>query len=302
MDARSQRLIAGLFAALTVVLLGAGDAPRDAQASAMQPRDPARRIISLVPALTEVLFAIGAGPQVMAVSNFDEHPPEVLKLPKVGALLDPDTERILSMRPDLVMVYGSQATLKGQLARARVATFDYSHGGLRDIMPVFLQLGDLTGHRAEAVTRVHDLESKLSVIQRRVANRPRPKTLLVMGREPQSLRNLDASGGQGFLHDLVQLAGGTNVFGDIKRQAVRASTEMLLVRAPDVIVDLHYGESANAEQAAEERAAWQRLGSIPAVRNGRIHVIYGDYMVVPGPRIADAAQSLARAIHPEAFD
>jgi iron complex transport system substrate-binding protein len=294
MDARQKRLIAAVAICAWVGALAHAR-------PAAQTRPPARRIVSLVPALTEILFSIGAGPQVIAVSNFDENPPEVLQLPRVGALLDPDTERILSMRPDLVMVYGSQDDLKMQLARAGIATFDYRHAGLADIIPVFLKLGDLTGHRAEATTRVHAIESRFAMIRTLVAGRPKPKVLLVMGREPQSLRNMDVSGGLGFLHDMVQLAGGTNVFGDIRRQAVRASTEMLITRAPDVIVDLQYADSADAAQMQKERAVWQQLGSIPAVKTGKIHVIYGDFMVVPGPRITAAAEALARALHPDAF-
>src|SRR6476469_11238530 len=87
---------------------------------AAQIRARPQRIISLVPALTEMLFAIGAGPQVVAVSSFDEYPPEVLKLPRVGALIDPDLERLPSLRPDLVIVYESQSDLRKQLDRASI--------------------------------------------------------------------------------------------------------------------------------------------------------------------------------------
>ena len=104
------------------------------------------RIISLVPALTEMLFAIGAGPQVVAVSSYDEFPPEVKALPRVGALLDPDTERIISLKPDLVITYGSQVDLQTQMKRASVATFDYRHGGLDHILATMRELGQRTGH------------------------------------------------------------------------------------------------------------------------------------------------------------
>lgn len=261
----------------------------------------ARRIISLVPALTEILFAIGAGPQVVAVSSYDDDPPEVLKLPRVGALLDPDTERILAMRPDLVLTYGSQAELEKQLGAAGIRTFSYRHGGLADVVPAFRALGDLTGHSSEAARVSGDIEKRLRAIRARVAGRPRPKTLLVMGREPRSLRNLDASGGIGFLHDIIELAGGANVFADVKRQAVRASNEMLITRAPDVVLDLFYSRAMTDAELQQERNAWRQLGSLPAVRGGRIHLLVGDYLVVPGPRIAEAAETFARTIHPEAF-
>ena len=262
---------------------------------------PAKRIISLVPALTEILFAIGAGPQVIAVSSYDDDPPEVLKLPRVGALLDPDTERILSMRPDLVLIYGSQSELQKQLEAAGIRAFSYRHAGLADVPPTIRQLGGLTGRSGEATRVAGEIEKQLAAIRARVAGRPRPKTLLVMSREPRTLRNLDASGGIGFLHDMVELAGGANVFADVKRQAVRASSEMLLTRAPEVIIDLFYSREMSAVELQRERETWMPLASVPAVRRRRIELLVGDYLVVPGPRIAAAAEAFARAIHPEAF-
>ena len=267
----------------------------------IQAQPPAKRIVSLVPALTEILFAIGAGPQVIAVSSFDDDPPEVLKLPKVGALLDPDTERILSMRPDLVLTYGSQTDLDKQLGAAGIRTFSYRHGGLADLTPTFHALGKVTGHVEEAARLVASIEARLEAIRSRVAGRPRPRTLLVMGRTPQSLRQLHASGGIGFLHDVITLAGGANVFSDIKRQSVQASSEMLISRAPEVILDLQYSRELKRGELEKERDTWGTLPSIPAVKNRRVHIMLGDHLVVPGPRIAAAAEEYARAIHPDAF-
>jgi iron complex transport system substrate-binding protein len=284
--------------ACLVVCLSVWDSP---PGLTVQVPPPAKRIVSLVPALTEILFAIGAGPQVIAVSSFDDDPPEVLKLPKVGALLDPDTERILSMRPDLVLTYGSQTDLDKQLAAAGIRTFPYRHGGLADVTPTFHALGIVTGHVDQADRVAASIEARLDAVRARVAGRRRPRTLLVMGRTPQSLRQLHASGGIGFLHDVVTLAGGANVFEDIKRQAVQASTEMLISRAPDVILDLHYSKDVKPAALEKERRTWLALPSIPAVKTGRVHILLGDQFVVPGPRIAAAAEEYARAIHPDAF-
>jgi len=294
MAAHAQRLIVAL--AVVTALACSGRSSHDTTATA-----PARRIISLVPALTEILFAIGAGPQVIAVSSYDDDPPDVKTLPRVGALLDPDTERILSMRPDLVLVYGSQAELLDQLSRAGIPIFRYRHGGLAELTPTFRQLGELTGHVEEAQRVSADIERRLGQVRMRVAGRGRPRTLLVMSREPMSLRQLDASGGVGFLNDLVELAGGANVFADVGRQAVRVSTEMLLARAPEVIVDLHYTGAMDGAQLQKEREVWRPLASIPAVKANRVQLLVGDHLVVPGPRIARAAEEYARAIHPDAF-
>jgi iron complex transport system substrate-binding protein len=200
-----------------------------------------------------------------------------------------------------VLVYGSQAELADQLKRAGIAIFSYRHGGLASLPPTFRRLGELTGHAAEAARVVGTIERRLGEVRMRVAGRRRPRTLLVLYREPASLRQLDASGGVGFLNDLIEVAGGANVFADVKREAVRASTEMLLARAPEVIVDLHYTGEMPEAQLQRERDVWRPLASIPAVKTDRVHVLVGDHLVVPGPRLAQAAEDYARAIHPDAF-
>ncbi len=254
------------------------------------------RIISLVPGATEMLFAIGAGPRVVAVSSYDKEPPQVTSLPKVGALIDPDVERILSLKPDLIVVYSSQHDLVRQIGRAGIPHFSYVHGGLADIFTTIRQLAARTGDTEQAEQVVKGIEDTLADIRRRVAGRPRPKTMIVFGREPGSLRNVYASGGYGFLHDALVIAGGDDVFGDTKRESVQASTELILTRAPEVIVELR----ADAESAPNP-AAWQAVASVPAVQNKRIVTLTGSDMVTAGPRIGQAVLRLAKALHPDAF-
>ncbi len=261
-------------------------------------REPARRIVSIVPAVTEMLFAIGAGPQVIAVSSFDDWPPPVRSLPRVGALLDPDVERILTLRPDLVAVYGTQDELRAQLARAGIATFPYTMGGLDNLTAAIRRLGPVVGRAKEADREAGRLQARFDAIRERVAGLPRPRTLLVFGHEPGTLRSIDASGGTGFLSDIVELAGGDNVFASEKRESLRVSTESILAAAPEVIIDLLYGRAASPAELASERAAWASLPAVPAVRNGRVAILVGDEFVVPGPRLADAAEAIAAVIHP----
>jgi iron complex transport system substrate-binding protein len=254
------------------------------------------RIVSLVPGATEMLFAIGAGPRVVAVSSYDKEPPQVRSLPRVGALVDPDVERILSLKPDLIVVYGSQHELVRQLQRAGIAHFSYVHGGLTEIFRTIRELAARTGDTDRAAQVIRQIEDTLADIRRRVAGRPRPKTMIVFGREPGSLRNVYASGGYGFLHDLLAIAGGDDVFADIKRESVQASSELVLIRSPDVIVELRADDDS-----APDLAAWQAVPSVPAVRNNRIVTLTGSDMVTAGPRIGQAAVRLARALHPDVF-
>jgi iron complex transport system substrate-binding protein len=254
-----------------------------------------------VPALTEMLFAIGAGPQVVAVSSYDEFPPQVKALPRVGALLDPDLERILSLRPDLVITYGSQTDLESQFARAKIRTFSYRHGGIETVLQTMLDLGKATGHDAEADRQVRAIRRQLEDILMKVKGRPRPRTLLVFERQRQTLQQMYVAGGQGFLHEMLESAGGANVFADIHRESVQPSHETLLVRRPDVVLEIRAEGLLAPDELRQEQDVWSALPSMPAVRNRRIHILNGPYLVVPGPRLAMATEAFARALHPEAF-
>jgi iron complex transport system substrate-binding protein len=256
---------------------------------------PPQRIVSLIPSVTEMLFAMGAGPRVIAVSNFDEYPADVLTRPKVGGLIDPDIERILALKPDLVIVYGTQTDLRTQMTRAGIPVFLYQHAGLADITSTIRSVGQRVGSQAAAMTLANRIDADIADTRRHVAGRPRPRTLLVFGRDSETLRGIYASGGLGFLHDMLDAAGATNVFADVKRQSLQATSELILTRAPEVILEIREGSSPR------NLGAWDALGSVPAVRAHRIYLVSGDEMVTPGPRVAQAIRRMAETLHPDAF-
>ena len=259
----------------------------------------ARRVVSIIPATTEMLFAMGAGDRLVAVGSYDRFPPEVEKLPRVGALLDPAVERIITMRPDLVIVYGTQNELRMQLDRAKIPYYSYAHRGLADITETIRSLGARVGVTAPANALAERIERQLAEIGSRVAKSPRPKTLLVFGRERGTLRNIDASGGVGFLHDMLETAGAADVMGDVKQQSVTMTTELVLARAPEVIIELRYARGDDTDAA--DLREWNALPSVPAVKNRRVYMLHGEEFVVPGPRVAAATERMGRLLHPEAF-
>ena len=288
--------LAGTLLALVLLTYGApGLQPRGRLAA--QAKHPPARIVSLVPSATEMLFAMGAGPRVAAVSSYDRFPPEVQRLPRVGALVDPDVERILSLRPDLVVAYASQVDLLAQLQRAGISVFAYRHGSLADVTAGMRELGSRIGMPGESMRAAAEIERGLAEVRASAEGRPRPRTLLVIGREPQSLRAISVSGGFGFLHDLLDLAGGDNVFGDVKRESLMVATETILAKQPDVILELRYLDRAVRDDEEREREAWNLLPGVPAVRNRRVHLLYGGELVVPGPRVVLTARAFAQAIH-----
>jgi iron complex transport system substrate-binding protein len=297
-----RRFSAALLLAIATVLVATMSARATEVARYEFPSAQApKRIISIVPAVTEMLFAIGAGNEVVGVSSYDRFPPEAATRPKVGALIDPDFERILSLKPDLVVVYGSQNDLIARLGRARLPMFSYQHAGLADITVTIRALGARIGRVAEAEKVAAAIEGDVSAIRQAVSGRTRPKTALVFGREPGTLRSLYVSAGVGFMHDMLEAAGGTDVFADVKRQSLQATTELLLSRAPDVIIEAHAEEGWTTDRLNRERDVWRALPSLPAVRSSRIYILADDRLSIPGPRVADAIRVLARVLHPDAF-
>jgi iron complex transport system substrate-binding protein len=255
-----------------------------------------QRIVSLIPAVTEMLFALGAGDRVIAVSSFDTYPPEVQKLQRVGALLDPDLERILSLRPDLVVVYGTQMELREQLERAGVPMFIYSHAGLADVTTTISTLGERIDASEKAAKLVQAIERRILSVKQRTIGKPRPRTLIVFGRDSLALRGIYASGGIGFVHDMVTAAGGENVFSDVRQQSLQATAELIIARRPEVILELR-AEPLDPETERLERAVWNTLASVPAVRTGRVHILTDRRTVIPGPRVGEGVEAIARALH-----
>jgi iron complex transport system substrate-binding protein len=176
----------------------------------------------------------------------------------------------------------------------------YKHAALADITATIRQLGARIGRDNDAAALVKRIDDELADIKKRVAGRPRPRTLVVFGRDALALRGIYASGGFGFIHDMMTAAGADNIFADVKRQSVQATSELILARRPEVILELRSGDMS-AEQHRREIAVWGVLPSVPAVRAGRIAIINDPRTVVPGPRVAEGTGLIARALHPEAF-
>jgi iron complex transport system substrate-binding protein len=245
-----------------------------------------------------MVFAIGAGERVIAVSSYDEDPPEVKTLPRVGALLDPDVERIIAMRADLVLLYGSQTDLMTQLRRASISYYEYRHGGLATVTTTLRELGQRLGRMKQAEEVAARIDQRFDRLRQKTASLPKPRVLLIFSRERGSLRNIYASGGRGFLHDMLEAAGGRNVFADVVAESVQASSEMILARQPDIILELRSTDIPERQARSAEMRDWQALASVPAVRQNRLHLLPGRSFVVPGPHVAEAAEAMFAAIHP----
>lgn len=291
-----RRLAAAAVLAWMAACRPAGTAP---------PAAAPRRIVSTAPSLTEILFALGLGDRVAGVSTFCRYPPEAEKLPKIGTFLNPNVEAILALKPDLVVVLKNPTGLTGRLRELGLKAIEVDQESLASIGNSIRAVGEAAGaaERASALNR--EIQGALDGIRRRVQGRPRRKIAFLVGRSPGELQGLVAAGRASYLNELMELAGGANVFAGAAGAYPKVSLEEMLARDPEVIVDM--GEMADTVGVTEDQkravvALWSRYPALSAVRAGRVYAVSDDIFVVPGPRVVQAARAFARFLHPEAVE
>jgi iron complex transport system substrate-binding protein len=253
-----------------------------------------RRIVSLVPSVTEVLYAIGAQDALVGVTDFCDYPPEAKRKPRVGDMLSPNLETLVILKPDLVVATrsGNREETFDQLKRLGIPVYLVDPTTVGDVLRLVSDLGELTGHRAGAAAVEKDLERRIAAVRDRVAGRPLPRVLYVLWPEP-----LIVPGKGSLVSELIALAGGASVTADQGQGYPRMSLEAAVGRTPEVIILARHGSRVGP--AAREQ--WQRLESMPAIKSGRLYMADGDLMHRYGPRVVVGLESLARIIHPEIF-
>jgi iron complex transport system substrate-binding protein len=255
---------------------------------------PPRRIITMAPNLTEIVFALGAGERLVAVSEYSEFPPEAKTLPRVGGFINPDIEQLLALHPDLVILRDYSKGLEEKLRRFEVPVLPVRDEAIADILSAIREIGAALGASERAGRLAASLEQELETYRRRPEPARRPRVLLVAGRSPGTLQDLYAPGAGTFLDELIRLAGGANLFGDSKIPYPKLSKEEIIARDPEVILEPVSATSYAA--AAPDPEVWKELGGVSAVRSGRIHVLPGDHLLIPGPRLGQALRDMEAAI------
>ncbi len=247
---------------------------------------PARRIVSLLPSFTEMLFAIGAGDRLVGRTAWCDYPPAALAVPSVGDGIPPNVEAVAARRPDLVVLYrsGPNATAAEQLERLGIRTVLFDLNRLEELAPAARRLGVLTGRRAAGDSLARAMDSLVS--QSPESPTPSPKSLafIVWDNPPIVI------GAGSYLDRLAGLAGARNVFHDIAAPSAQVSIETIAARNPDFIAVL---SDTAAPPRYAGRPEWR---VVPAVRKGRFLVLPGGLFGRPGPRAAEAVRELRRRL------
>lgn len=266
-----------------------------------EPATPPRKgIITFGPNITETVFALGQGDRIVGVTTYCDYPPEAKTKPVVGGYLDPNLEKISLLAPELIILPGRHEKV-AMLAKER--NFRVLHAPMDSLATIergIRDIGAALNCPDEAAALWERMRRELDAVRAAVRGRPRVKTLIVNGRADHDLNNLFTVGNASFLSELLEIAGGENVFQDVNQPYFEASKETVVIRAPEVVVEFHAGEPLSEEEQARFIADWNALPTLPAVRNRRVHLFLESYGLRPGPRIALIAARFAAMLHPNA--
>ncbi len=262
-------------------------------------RSKPARIVSLTPANTEILFAVGAGDRVVGVTTYCSYPPEAAKREKVGQFGEDtmNVEKILELRPDLVVADGKiHKRLVSTLESVGLVVFAREPLSVEDTCTAIREIGALTGNAARAAAVVDGMKAKIAAVQAKIAGVPlsaRPTVFWEVFDEP-----LMTAGRDTFITELLSLAGGKNIFADFPVAWPQISQEEVLRLNPAVIMGADdHGDKLTVDQV-KKRPGWDK---VEAVARGRIYLVSADIVSRPGPRLADGVEAVAKALYPNLF-
>jgi iron complex transport system substrate-binding protein len=257
-----------------------------------------QRIVSLAPSLTESLLALDLADRIVGVTRYC---PEVGGAVRVGGYFDPSLETIVALDPDLVVLMQSHDELRRRFSNLGLETLQVDQHDVQGVLSSLVVIAERCGVGARGRLVRVNLESALAEVSTAVAGLDRPRTLVVVGREPGSGRigTVWAAAPDTFYDDVVRLAGGANVIEDTGIRYPELGREGLLALDPDVILDVLADGGARGLDLDAAAGDWFDLDDVSAVRAGKVHLLTEDYVMIPGPRIVETVRSFARRLHPE---
>ncbi len=295
-------LVALLLVVVGVVYFG-GQVTRQSEPistdqTASTPAGIPMRIVSTAPSITETLFALGLGDRVVGVTRFCTYPPEARKITKIGGYIDPNFEEIVRLRPDLVIASAERKDVIKRLEDMKIKVLPVSQRNIRDILDTISKIGSICGVPEKTQFLLSNITGRMTAVKERVKDLDRPRVLMSVGMGGQPFDKVFVAGEHSLYSDIVEMAGGVNVYKGGIGDMPALSTEGVISLNPDVIIDMVPSTGSMAASAESVLKQWRRLKLVDAVKNNRVHVLTSDYVVIPGPRFIDALEDVAKILHP----
>lgn len=255
-----------------------------------------RRIVSFTPAITEILYELGAGDMIVGVSDFCTYPPRVHDKQTVGGLFNPNLEVLLKLKPTDVFLQGNIETVRSFCQKNDISMHTVILENRDTITNGIQQVGNALGCSAAAEMLRRKMDSRWQKLLAASHSRPVIPVFICIGREPGPVASCSTAHTGSFLSEALAAAGGSNICADVVGHYPTISGEVLNMRNPSVILDMHPGRTFSAREYAARLHEWKTLGSVDAVKNGRVIILTNDYILVPGPRITEIAELFAAAV------
>ena len=279
-------------AAAVCVAAGAARIVTDDDGRAVTVRPPPLRIVSLSPGGTEMLFAAGAGREVVATVEYSDVPPEAKQVPRIGDAVSIDLERLVRIHPDVVVAWpsGGNPAQREKVAQLGIPVYEQQAQRLKDLAPSIRRLGALAGTETEAEAAARRIEARVASLERTYAGAERgarhASVLLQVWNRP-----IYTVGGQHLMTDALELCGARNVFADLPEAGPVVDIEAVIARDPDIII-----AAGPPGESAAWLADWKRFGTLKAVKSGRLLAFEDQALSRLGPSFLDATEELCRAI------
>lgn len=264
---------------------------------AEQPPTPCTRIVSLAPSVTEVVYALNLGSQLVGRTRFCRFPKEVEQKPVVGGFLDTSIEQIVTLKPTHLFFLEESSEVAAIVARFGVKTVALNHRTVAGIQESLARIGSECGVSVVADQVISRLRSEEQALREQMKGQVRLRTMVVVGRGPESGRNTPVylAGSDGIYGDILQMIGARNVNTHRTVAVPTVSAEGLVALAPEAIIEL--ASVDDGEQGAAERMRlWQAHQNLPAVAQGRVAVLTQDFVTIPGPRYMETARLFAEIL------
>jgi iron complex transport system substrate-binding protein len=259
-----------------------------------------QRIVSLSPNVTEILYGIGAWPQVIAVSEYCTFPEDVKNKPRLNGWDRTNLEQVVALKPDFVIGVEAQETfVRDKLNSLGVRSLFLKGQKLEDVLQWIVEVGRSTGHEAAAVELSAKTNSEIEQVRQTVANLPRPRVLCVVDRLPGTIRDIYTATRGSFIDELIQIAGGDPVAPPGEQGYGKITKEAVLSLNPEVIIDMVQGSKGKFGE--DPITVWDELSEIQAVRNKRIYPMTDEWVIHPSQFVGQTAKTFARVLHPEKF-
>ncbi|MEK6675868.1 MAG: helical backbone metal receptor [Planctomycetota bacterium] len=259
-----------------------------------------KRVVVIGPNAAEVICGLGACDRIIAVDKYCVFPPELANRPLIGGLFDADIERIVALKPDLVVLRGRKESVEELCRQQKISLFWDKTENLADITTTVLDLSTVFSRETEGRKLIAEFRQRLNAIEKRVAGKPRPRVLLTVGRRPDHLSDIMTAGKGSFLDEMIRIAGGENLFGDVEMPYPQISTEAIIAKQPDVIVELVPELELTRDLREEMTNGWKKLAPLPATKTGRIYFLDDKNALIPSPRYVEIVEKVSRLLHPDA--